>query len=157
MKRILCKIEKCLACRSCELACAAAHTVSKVLAQAILKGEIPRPRVHVQSIDDAGTLHRARAIAVRCRYCEEPACAAACISGAIRRNNENGEILINLERCVGCWSCIMVCSIGAITRSEETHRILKCDHCPDLETPACVTACPTSALILAEQAATEDT
>jgi carbon-monoxide dehydrogenase iron sulfur subunit len=61
-----------------------------------------------------------------------------------------------MEKCVGCWSCIMVCPIGAIKRNEESHQALKCDHCPDLETPACITACPTGALVLGEPAVMEN-
>ncbi len=142
MKRIYCVIEKCLACRSCELACAAAHSV-------------PRPRIHVEAIDERGSFHRVRTIAVQCRYCEDPACAAACISGGIRKDDASGAIIIRMEKCVGCWSCIMACPIGAIRRNENTRQALKCDRCPDLEVPACIAACPTRALVLDEPAAME--
>jgi anaerobic carbon-monoxide dehydrogenase iron sulfur subunit len=142
MKRIFCKIEKCLACRSCELACAAAHVIQ-------------RPRIHVQAIDEKGTLSRTRAIAIQCRNCEEPACVLACISGGIRKDESSGTITVNLENCVGCWSCIMVCPVGAITRNDNMHQALKCDHCPDLENPACILACPTAALIVCDDAVME--
>ena len=135
MKRIFCEIEKCLACRSCELACADAHSLH-------------RPRIHVEAIDDKGKLYRVRAIAIQCQHCEEPACVLACISGGIRKDEKTGEITINLEKCIGCWSCIMVCPIGAIKRNKNMHQALKCDRCPELETPACIIACPTGALIL---------
>ncbi len=156
MKRIFCEIEKCLACRSCELACAAAHTPHHSLLQAIQEGEIPRPRIHVEAIDESGTLHRVRAIAIQCRHCEEPACALACIAGGIRKDDKTGDIIVTLEKCVGCWSCIMVCPIGAITRNENMHQALKCDYCPDLDFPACIIACPTGALILSEDAVMEN-
>jgi carbon-monoxide dehydrogenase iron sulfur subunit len=133
MKKIYCKIQKCLACRACELACAAAHSESK-------------PRIRVEFIDEQGSLQRVRAVAVQCRHCEQPLCEQACIAGGIRRDEESGEIVVNLEKCVGCWSCIMVCPIGAIAKNEEMHRALKCDLCPDLDTPACIVACPTGAL-----------
>ena len=142
MRRVFCKIEKCLACRSCELACAAEHTAH-------------RPRIHVQAIDEKGTFRNIRAIAIQCRNCEEPACAVACISGGIRKDENRGDILLNLDKCVGCWSCIMVCPVGAITRNIAMRRVLKCDHCPELECPACITACPTGALIICEDAARE--
>jgi anaerobic carbon-monoxide dehydrogenase iron sulfur subunit len=138
MRRIFCKIEKCLACRSCELACAAAHATH-------------RPRIHVQAVDDRGI----RAIAIQCRNCEDPACAIACISGGIRKDENTGDIIFNLDRCVGCWSCIMVCPVGAITRNDTMHQALKCDRCPDLECPACIAACPTGALIMGEDEAME--
>jgi anaerobic carbon-monoxide dehydrogenase iron sulfur subunit len=141
MKRIYCEIEKCLACKSCELACAAAHVQSDGLLKALREGEPPRPRIHVQAINAM------RAIAIQCRCCEDPACAAACIAGGIRKDETAGGIVINLEKCVGCWSCIMVCPVGAITRNRGLHKVLKCDRCPDLDMPACVRACPTGALV----------
>ena len=156
MKRIFCEIEKCLACRSCELACAAAHAPRHSLLDAIQTGAIIRPRIHVEAIDEGGTLRRVRAIAIQCRHCEEPACALACISGGICKDEGTGDIIVDLEKCVGCWSCIMVCPVGAIRRNENRHQALKCDCCPDLETPACITACPTRALILCEDAVMEN-
>jgi anaerobic carbon-monoxide dehydrogenase iron sulfur subunit len=162
MKRIFCEIEKCLACRSCELACAVAHAPHQSLLEAIREGTLPRPRIHVEAIDDKGTLHRVRAIAIQCRHCAEPACALACISGGIHQDEETGNIVFNLEKCVGCWSCIMVCPIGAIRRNEQMHQALKCDRCPDLEfrasadAAACITACPTGALLLCEETAMEN-
>jgi carbon-monoxide dehydrogenase iron sulfur subunit len=155
MKRIFCEIEKCLACRSCELACAAAHTQSKSLSKAIQEGDILRSRIHVEAIDEKGTLHQVRTIAIQCRYCDDPACAVACISGGIRKDDETGDVIVNLDKCVGCWSCIMVCPIGAITRNGNMHQALKCDRCSNLEEPACIIACPTGALVLCEEAVAE--
>ncbi|MBI4787716.1 MAG: 4Fe-4S binding protein [Chloroflexi bacterium] len=54
-------------------------------------------------------------------------------------------------RCVGCWMCVMVCPFDAIQRDLEIQVARKCDLCPDREIPACVTVCPTEALMLAER------
>ena len=150
MKKIYCKIEKCLACKACELACAAAHSQSKNLVDAVREKELPKHRIHIESVDEKGSLQRVRSIAIQCRHCEEPLCAQACITGGICRDEKTGNIRVNLEKCVGCWSCIMVCPIGAIMKNENTHQALKCDHCPDLDKPACVDACPTGALVYCE-------
>lgn len=157
MKRIFCEIEKCLACRSCELACAAAHAPGRNLLNALRADATIHPRIHVEAIDESGTLRRVRAIAIQCRHCEEPVCALACISGGIRKDEGTGNIIVDLEKCVGCWSCIMVCPVGAIKRNGNRHQALKCDRCPDLETPACIGSCPTRALILCEDASSENT
>lgn len=150
MKKIYCTIQKCLGCKSCELACAAAHSEAKELLAAAKDKNLSKPRIRVECIDEKGEVHRVRAIAVQCRQCEDPACAQACIAGGIRKDEETGEIVVNLEKCVGCWSCIMVCPVGAITKDEELKQALKCDHCHDLDTPACIVACPTGALELGE-------
>jgi carbon-monoxide dehydrogenase iron sulfur subunit len=150
MKKVYCQIQKCLACRSCELACAAAHSESKNLVGALQEEKLPKSRIRVQLIDEKGTLQRVRAIAVQCRHCEEPLCEQACISGGIRKDEQTGDIIVRLDKCVGCWSCIMVCPVGAIIKNENMHQALKCDFCPDLETPACIVACPTGALVYGE-------
>ena len=150
MKKIYCKIQKCLACRACELACAAAHSEARDLAAAVQENKRPKSRIHVEFIDEKGALQRVRAVAVQCRHCEEPLCEQACIAGGIRKDEKTGDIVVTLEKCVGCWSCIMVCPIGAIVKDEGMHQALKCDLCPDLDTPACIVACPTGALVYGE-------
>jgi carbon-monoxide dehydrogenase iron sulfur subunit len=44
----------------------------------------------------------------------------------------------------------MVCPFGVITRDKEKHIAVKCDRCHKLDIPACVSACPTHALIMAD-------
>ena len=151
MKRVYCKIEKCLSCRSCEIACAVAHSESKRLVPSVREFPLPKHRIHVESIDDKGSPHHVRSIAVQCRHCEDPLCAQACISGGISRNAETGQVVNDPDKCVECWSCIMVCPFGVIVQYEDCHRAVKCDHCPDLDNPACVEACPTHALIYCEE------
>jgi carbon-monoxide dehydrogenase iron sulfur subunit len=148
MKQIYCQIKKCLACLTCELVCAEVHSQSKDLKTAIYEDPLPRSRIHVELIDEKGDLYHFRSIAIQCRNCEEPLCVQACISGGLYKDSLTGKVLINDEKCVGCWSCIMVCPFGAVIRYEEIHRAVKCDHCFDRELPACVEACPTSALLL---------
>jgi carbon-monoxide dehydrogenase iron sulfur subunit len=151
MKRVYCKIQQCLSCRSCEIACAVAHSESKDLARAVQEYPLPKHRIHVESIDEKGSPYAARSIALQCRHCEEPLCIQACISGGISRHKETGEVLSDPDKCVACWSCIMVCPFGVIVRYEDCHRAVKCDHCPDRDHPACVQACPTRALLYCDQ------
>jgi carbon-monoxide dehydrogenase iron sulfur subunit len=150
VKRVYCIIEKCLSCRSCEIACAVAHSESKALADAVKEHPLPKHRIHVESIGAEETPQTVRSIALQCRHCEDPLCAQACISGGISRNRETGEIINDPDRCVACWSCIMVCPFGVIVRYEDCHRAVKCDHCIDRGSPACVESCPTHALLFCE-------
>jgi anaerobic carbon-monoxide dehydrogenase iron sulfur subunit len=150
MKRVYCKIEKCLSCRSCELACAVVHSRSGKLADAVQEHPLPKSRIHVESIDEGGSPHSIRSIALQCRHCEDPLCAQACISGGISRDSETGVIINNPDQCVACWSCIMVCPFGVIVRYEDCRQAVKCDHCADRNIPACVEACPTQALVFCE-------
>lgn len=79
-------------------------------------------------------------VPVICRNCEDAPCVTACMSGCRQRNGK-GRVITDYRRCVGCWMCIMSCPFGAIERVEGEHIALKCEGCPDRETPACVAAC----------------
>jgi carbon-monoxide dehydrogenase iron sulfur subunit len=147
VKRIYCIIEKCLSCRSCEIACAVSHSGSKRLPDAVREAPLPVKRIRVESVGGENTPYGIRSIALQCRHCENPLCAQACISGGISKDADTGEIVADPGRCVACWSCIMVCPFGVIVRYEDCHRAVKCDHCAGRAAPACVEACPTRALV----------
>ena len=144
MKRIYVDVDKCLACRSCEIACAVQHSLAKNLVSALREELQPRPRVHLGSSPDL------KGLPLQCRHCEEPYCVDACISGAISKDPETGLINIDEDRCVGCWMCIMVCPFGVVKPSREKKVALRCDLCQGEEVPACVKACPTKALFFGE-------
>lgn len=144
MKRVFVDIDRCLACRSCEIACAVEHSRSKSLFSAIQERPRSLPRVNVERD------YRYRTFPVQCRHCEEPYCIDACISGAITRNPQTGLVTSDEQRCIGCWMCVMVCPYGVIRPSKEQKIALRCDLCQDREEPACVAACPTGALFFCE-------
>ena len=70
----------------------------------------------------------------------------ACIAGAISRS-DTGVVATDQDKCIGCWTCVMVCPYGVIGRHTQQRKAYRCDRCPDLELPACVSACPTNALV----------
>jgi len=64
------------------------------------------------------------------------------------RDPETGAIQHDPEKCIGCWSCVMVCPFGAIQINTEEGKVAsKCDLCGGLEVPACVANCPNEALV----------
>jgi carbon-monoxide dehydrogenase iron sulfur subunit len=68
---------------------------------------------------------------------------------------EGERVFVDAERCVGCWSCVMVCPVGVVLpgaaeRPAEHPTAFKCDGCPKEPTPPCVVACPTRALLVEE-------
>ncbi|PKM82700.1 MAG: 4Fe-4S ferredoxin [Firmicutes bacterium HGW-Firmicutes-14] len=139
MKQILVDIKKCLACKSCEIACAVTHSESKSLIGAVLQDKKPRQRVYVEAGDGIS-------FPLQCRHCEDPRCVSACMSGAMYTDDQTGLVANNPDKCVGCWMCVMVCPFGAITQDTEQKIAQKCERCVDLEEPACVMACPTKAI-----------
>lgn len=142
MKEVFVRLDRCVGCRTCQLACAVEHSASKDLFAAIAETPLPRYRLFVEPAQD----HK---IPLTCRHCDPAPCLDACIAGAIYRD-ERGNVLQKDERCVGCWTCIMVCPYGVVGRKRESKIAVKCDRCPDREVPACVEACPTKALMYAE-------
>jgi carbon-monoxide dehydrogenase iron sulfur subunit len=147
-KTIIVDIEKCLACKSCEIACAIAHSKSKILEEAIEEQPTPQTRVAVEA---AGEL----AVPLQCRHCEDAPCISVCPTQAIHRHEADGPVLIEQEKCIGCKFCLMACPFGVIDVSTDGKIIIKCDLCIERtkagQEPACVEACPTGALKLADE------
>lgn len=145
MKRIYAKEEVCIGCKLCEVHCAVEHSKSKNIRKAFK--EYPKPKERV-IVEYKGHI----SFALQCRHCEESPCVAACMTGAMQRDEETGVVTNDQNKCIGCWMCIMVCPYGAIKRDEEDKRVaMKCDMCPDSETPVCVAFCPNEALIYEER------
>ncbi len=138
MKKVFCDIEKCIGCKSCEIACAVEHSKSKNIFEAVRESPLPRQRRSVEVIKNV-------IISDACHHCDPAPCIGACMSGSMYKDSR-GATLHDEDKCVGCWMCIMACPFGAISRQEKL--ALKCDLCPDREDSfACVEACPTGALI----------
>lgn len=142
MKEIFVNYERCQGCRSCQLACAVAHSRSQSLFAAITESPPPRYRLYVEQ-------GLGLKVPLTCRHCDPAPCMEACIAGALYRD-ERGAVRRREGACVGCWTCLMVCPYGVVGREKERKVAVKCDLCPDREIPACVAACPTQALVYRE-------
>jgi anaerobic carbon-monoxide dehydrogenase iron sulfur subunit len=139
-KEIFVRIDRCMGCHSCELACAVEHSASRSLYGALSETPRPKNRVYVEFVPPS------KPMPIVCRHCEDAPCMHACIAGAIRRTEE-GVVITRGDKCIGCWTCVMVCPYGVIGRHMEEHKAYRCDRCPDRLVPACVEACPTKALV----------
>ncbi len=147
-KGIIVEIEKCLACKSCEIACAVAHSKSKVLQEAVQELPKPQRRVTVQAAGEFS-------VPLQCRHCEDAPCIAVCPTAAIHREDADGPVLIEQDKCIGCKYCLVVCPFGVIEVSHDGKVMVKCDLCFERakagQEPACVEACPTKALKLGSE------
>lgn len=121
--------EKCLGCRSCELACSFNRT----------KDFNPRQAaVSVITYEEAGI-----SVPVMCMQCEDPACMKVCPVGAISRD-ENGAVVSDPKKCIVCKMCISACPLGNISFNPVTRKIVKCNLCGG--DPQCAKFCPYGAI-----------
>ncbi len=137
----------CIGCRLCEIWCVVEHSPVKDILKAFKqpKGKRALPRLKVEET-------KPLSFAVPCRHCNDPDCAYSCITGAMYIDEKTGAILHNPDKCIGCWTCILACTRGAVKRDERNKRVVsKCDFCPDRQTPICVEKCPNEALVLVDE------
>jgi Fe-S-cluster-containing hydrogenase component 2 len=151
------QIDRCIECHQCERACAERHGVARLT--------IPGPRL--------GQL----GFAVTCRTCTDQRCLSVCNFDSIELDADLGEVVIRESSCTGCGGCASACPYGSIQmvqladpasaayrarlesrgalaagpdapRREPTELIAtKCDHCAGFRDQACISHCPTGALV----------
>jgi phenylacetyl-CoA:acceptor oxidoreductase 27-kDa subunit len=89
---------RCIGCYSCVIACRQEHFVpSDIYFNRVLvseKGTFPT----VQKI----------ILPVQCNHCEEAPCVKACPTGASSQR-EDGLVLVDSDKCVGCNYCAVAC------------------------------------------------
>jgi carbon-monoxide dehydrogenase iron sulfur subunit len=102
------------------------------------------PRIRVEGDDKIS-------FAVSCRHCEEPLCVKSCITGAM--SVRDGVIHVDKDKCVGCYTCILVCPYGAVMPAPDGGVVQKCELCTDNASgePACVKGCPNRAIVFEER------
>jgi nitrate reductase beta subunit len=80
-----------------------------------------------------------------CNHCLNPACVAACPSGAVYKRGEDGVVLINQKKCRAWRMCVTACPYKKTYYNWDTGKSEKCILCyPRLETgqiPACMHTC----------------
>jgi tetrathionate reductase subunit B len=88
-----------------------------------------------------------------CNQCENPPCVQVCPVTATFQT-EDGVVLIDASRCIGCRYCIQACPYGARYFNPVTETADKCTFCYHRITqgllPACVEVCPTQARVFGD-------
>ena len=145
-KALLIDITKCIGCQTCAGACKEAHG---------LPGD-PEPKLSETALtvvqDKDGKFVRKQ-----CMHCEEPACASACLVGAIKKT-ALGPVVYDKSKCVGCRYCMMACpqSVPRYQWSKLAPYMVKCDMCYEKRVSqgkptACAEACPVQATIFGDR------
>lgn len=88
-----------------------------------------------------------------CNHCVETPCIQVCPVGASFMTQE-GVVLIDHERCIGCAYCVQACPFGTRFINHKTNTADKCTWCYHRvskgEKPACVEVCPTGTRIFGD-------
>lgn len=157
-------LAKCDGCKLCTDACQAMHFT-----------EPDREWIKVFKMQDAETT-QPYWFPKPCFHCDNPLCTKVCpVNATFKR--EDGIVLIDNERCIGCRSCMAACpystrhfnwghpkespEMADIPYSPEqgiprrVGTVEKCDFCPHMirqgKMPACVTGCPMNAIYFGDQ------
>ncbi len=151
------QVDLCIECKECERACEERYGHKRL--------EIHGPRLGMLDFVYA------------CRTCTDQRCVSPCNYDSIKFDADRGEVVINEASCTGCGACAEACPYGSIEMvnlfdpKEQLFRVRlegkyalghgegagralpafeiasKCDHCAAFSDQACVSRCPTGALI----------
>ncbi len=153
-------LDICVGCHACAVSCKAWNTLPH---SAPLPDQAPNDndtanawanRIHTYEIDrgqETLTVHFPKS----CLHCEDAPCVRACPTGASYKREEDGIVLIDADRCIGCGLCAWSCPYGALEMDAAEGVMTKCTLCvdriynlalqPEDREPACVRTCPASA------------
>ena len=126
-------IEKCIGCRSCEVACSLKN---------VGNSNPTRSKIRVIRYERRGEFHNY--VPMICQQCSTPLCLEACPVNAIAKNTETGAMVVSEQTCVGCKVCTVACPIGGVSMDSVTNLAFKCDLCDG--DPECVKYCEPKAI-----------
>lgn len=135
---------RCIACQACTMACSMENVSPEGEFRTVVA-------TYAVSMQDGKT---GLAVLPRlCNHCEQPPCIPVCPVGATFKR-EDGIVLVDGERCVGCAYCVQACPYDARFINHHTGKADKCTFCSHrLEAgllPACVETCVGGARIFGD-------
>ena len=115
MKKLYFNIEKCLACRTCEMVCCVGHSLNKDLFKDTLDKTLIPARIKVASA-------KIKNYPVACRHCDDPKCVVACMAAALKKDAKTGQVIHDKDKCVGCGMCITSCGRNVFGFDKEKNK-----------------------------------
>ena len=153
-------LDTCVGCQACVVNCKSWNTggYGAPLADTEPYGEEPSGawlnRVHTFEAGhgpDASVVHFPKS----CLHCDDAPCVTVCPTGASFKRTEDGIVLVDESRCMGCGLCAWACPYGAREMDPAEGVMKKCTLCIDRiynenlpeedREPACVRTCPARA------------
>ncbi|THB64101.1 MAG: 4Fe-4S dicluster domain-containing protein [Desulfovibrio sp.] len=132
MKRLAAsKMERCIGCYSCSLACAR-------LVHKRLSWSCSGIRIHTSGGMSSGFEAKV------CVACDPAPCAEVCPTEALTQRRDGG-VKVNRSMCIRCGKCAAACPVDAIYLGVENNKPYICIHCG-----RCVAFCPQGCLELVD-------
>ena len=159
-------IKKCTGCHSCSVACKVENNLpddiwwNRVLTVGGENMDTPMgkfPNVKMEYLP------------INCQHCENPACVKACPVGATYKRKEDGIVVQDYDKCIGCRYCMVACPYIGVRQfnwkkpeyaidiamgdkdvtKHQYNTVEKCTFCVHRlargEKPACIETCPNRA------------
>ncbi len=162
-------------CVDCIKACNTAHNIP----------QIPDPAHQVKWIwdqpfetvfpllktDYTKQVYTGHPITVMCNHCANPPCVRVCPTQATWKREEDGIVMMDWHRCIGCRYCMAACPYGSRSFNWQDPRpaiaslnpdfptrtkgvVEKCNFCEERlargQRPACVEACPEKTMVFGD-------
>ena len=155
-KAFVIDVALCSGCYSCQVACKDEHCGNDWSPYAKSQPDTGQFWIKVNE-KPMGSIPKVRVSYTpsMCNHCERPACLAACGKDAVYKR-EDGFVIIDPEKCVGCGKCAEACPYEAIYKNSELGVCQKCTGCAHLldngyDEPRCTEVCPTGAFVFGEE------
>ena len=85
-----------------------------------------------------------------CHHCKDAPCVNACPTRALWRRDDDGMVVLEKDKCVGCQRCGEECPYGALSFNSDVGPSDKCKLCEhrvaEDKAPMCELVCPTRAI-----------
>ena len=153
-------MDTCVGCHACAVACKQWNTSGTTgpLTDYRPYGEDPSGvwfnRIRHYEVGDYPN-NKTVNIPMSCMHCEHADCVNVCPTGASYKRPEDGIVLVDQDKCMGCNYCAWACPYGARELDREDGVMKKCTLCvdriydeqlpPEERQPACVITCPAHA------------
>lgn len=161
-KAMLIDASKCMGCRGCQVACKQwndlpaekTHNWGSYQNPPYLSAKT-WTLIQFNEVEEGGKLHWAF-LKQQCMHCLHPACVSACPVSALQKM-EDGPVIYDAKRCIGCRYCMMACPFGVpkFEWEKPLPLIRKCTFCADRLAeglqPACAKTCPSGAITFGER------
>ena len=121
----------CWGCRTCEVACK--QELDLPVGIQLIKVVEDGPREVDGKLEFLFRVHV-------CQHCEDAPCAQVCPEEAIKRRDD-GIVVLDQDKCVGCRLCVEECPYDAIAFDEDRGVAQKCNLCVERVDRGLLPAC----------------